>query len=225
MIREPLILAIETALRDGSLTLLQGEREIASDKGKEKVSRAEDLLGSISALFEKNNLRLSQIDFLAVSEGPGSFTGIRIGMATARALAFGINRSLYGVSLSEAVAYSAGIVPIVSIIPSVKGTVIWQEFENFFLEGRTPAPQVYDLQEASKKIDALGSGAPKIVLESNLYESLIEPKLYKEKDRFICASDNASGLIGLFSLYLYKNNFSQHFPSPNYLLEAEIGRK
>src|SRR5688500_9577858 len=123
---EPVILAIETALRSGSLSLLKGATELASCSGKAEISRAEDLLEQISTLLKKSDLKLNELDLIAVSEGPGSFTGIRIGIATAKALALGAGRPILGVSVIDALALSVNKPEVMAAVRTGRNQVAWQ---------------------------------------------------------------------------------------------------
>ena len=127
-----LILAIETALANGSLSILEDERELDSFSGSKatKALRLENLLEEIKNLFVKNNLQLKDIDSIAVSTGPGSFTGIRIGLAAAQALSLSLDCPIIGVSILEALAYSSeNKGKIISVVPASREHIFWQEFE------------------------------------------------------------------------------------------------
>jgi tRNA threonylcarbamoyl adenosine modification protein YeaZ len=97
-------LAIETSLREGSLTLFRDQTVIGDWQGVKFVSRSEDLVLGMQELLVKNKLQLRQIDLMAVSLGPGSFTGLRVGLAMVRGLAMVTGCRVAGVSLLEALA-------------------------------------------------------------------------------------------------------------------------
>ncbi len=125
-----IVLAIEAAIRGGSLALLEGDREIQSWQGLTDVSRAEDLLINIQELLYEAAIDKSEVDLIASSNGPGSFTGIRIGLATA----LGLNNSLgipcRGVSLLEALAAKFSNFPkIVVAVPVGRNDICHQAFE------------------------------------------------------------------------------------------------
>ena len=107
-----LILALDTTTRAGSCALARDGsvlRELASDPGQ---SHAEHLPGDLMALLEATRVRLEAIDAFAVATGPGSFTGVRVGIATMQGLAFAEGKPLIGVSALDALARVAGPTPV-----------------------------------------------------------------------------------------------------------------
>ena len=80
----------------------------------EHTGRAVTLLESLDALLRRGGVRDSQLEALAVGTGPGSFTGLRMGLATARALAFALDVPAAGVSTLAALAAGApGALPVI----------------------------------------------------------------------------------------------------------------
>ena len=101
------VLAIEAGVSGGSLALLSDGSEVANWIGNSDVSRAEDLLINIDRLLSDNGISRKGLDLLAVSAGPGSFTGIRIGIATALGLGTGLGRPVSSISVMVAMAADA----------------------------------------------------------------------------------------------------------------------
>ncbi|CAN5684445.1 hypothetical protein BH24ACI3_BH24ACI3_10560 [soil metagenome] len=101
-----LILAIESGVSGGSISFLSQGVEIGNICGESSTSRAEDLLPNISKLLDDCGRELSAITMIAVSNGPGSFTGIRIGAATALGLARSLGIEQKSVSVLHAMAIS-----------------------------------------------------------------------------------------------------------------------
>lgn len=103
-----LILALDTTTRAGSCALARDGRllrELASDASKPPASR---LPGDLVALLEQEGVGLQEIDVYAVATGPGSFTGLRVGIATMQGLAVAAGRPLIGVSAFAALAARGG---------------------------------------------------------------------------------------------------------------------
>ena len=124
-----MILAIEAAIRGGSVALIRDDRDMASWHGTEVVSRAEDLLANIADLLAQNHIDKRSLDMIAVSNGPGSYTGIRIGIATALGLAKALNIECIGVPLLEAMAKKQRRRPnCIVAVPIGRNELCWQTF-------------------------------------------------------------------------------------------------
>lgn len=103
-----IILALETTHETASAALLTEdgslhEKLIVSDRRHE-----ETVMPEVESLLRENNIEPSGIDCIAVDIGPGSFTGVRIGVCHANAMAFALNIPCIGISSLEAMAYESG---------------------------------------------------------------------------------------------------------------------
>lgn len=99
------LLAVDTASRAASLALLDGDALVAfwgTDSGRD---HAETLLDTLHRLLGEMGWSLTDLDGFAVAIGPGSFTGLRIGIATVEGLSYATGRPATGVSTLEATAY------------------------------------------------------------------------------------------------------------------------
>lgn len=129
MIEPPIILAIESAIRGGSLAVARGPDIIDTWLGEGGVSRAEDLLWNIDEMLNRNQIGKHELTHVAVSVGPGSFTGIRIGLATAMGLATGLNINLLKYSILGAIASSQPDGErITAVVPVGRGVICKQTF-------------------------------------------------------------------------------------------------
>jgi tRNA threonylcarbamoyl adenosine modification protein YeaZ len=128
------ILAIESGVAGGSFTLLAPEREVISLGGSSELSRAESVLSDLEKALKDNDLTINDIDHVAVSAGPGSFTGIRIGIATALGLgaALNVRVSSHSILLAMASASETSLQnrDTVSLIPMGRGSIALQRFKN-----------------------------------------------------------------------------------------------
>lgn len=98
------ILAIETSTSMGSLALMDDKQVYGEEMVFAKKSHSERLLSAIDSLLNRCGFSMENIDVLGVSVGPGSFTGIRVGISTVQALAFAQNKKVVGVSTLEALS-------------------------------------------------------------------------------------------------------------------------
>ncbi len=99
-----LILGIDTASRKGSIALARSGQPLADVRLDEGGARARDLVARIDVLLRGAGLRTDSLDGIAMSIGPGSFMGVRIGMATGKGLAYSLGIGLLGMSTLEALA-------------------------------------------------------------------------------------------------------------------------
>jgi len=97
-----LVLALDTTTRQGSVALARDSAIIAAYAGDATVTHGERLPGDLLRLLEAHSLRIADVDVFAVASGPGSFTGLRIGIATMQGLALANGKSLVGISALDA---------------------------------------------------------------------------------------------------------------------------
>jgi tRNA threonylcarbamoyladenosine biosynthesis protein TsaB len=129
MFDEPLILALETATRAGGVALARGERILASRAGDSSVSHSTNLIEMVEQVLRHARVKLSDVDLFAVAIGPGSFTGLRIGLATVKAFAVHLQRKLVGVSTLAAIAHASRAQgEVISLLPAGRGEVFAQQF-------------------------------------------------------------------------------------------------
>jgi tRNA threonylcarbamoyladenosine biosynthesis protein TsaB len=127
--REPLILAIETSTRAGSVSLARGRDVLSAVLGDGLSSHSTDLIDNIERVLREGNASLFDVDLFAVTVGPGSFTGLRIGLATVKAFAVCVQKPCAAVSTLAAIAHAAGdSATTVCILPAGRGEVYAQAF-------------------------------------------------------------------------------------------------
>src|SRR5215468_572340 len=125
----PVILAIETATRAGSVAVSRGEQVLACARGDATSSHSTDLIENIDRVLHQAGLQLDDVDLFATAVGPGSFTGLRIGLATVKSLAVAMNKKCIGISTLAAVALAAGeSESTVAMLPAGRGEVFAQMF-------------------------------------------------------------------------------------------------
>jgi tRNA threonylcarbamoyladenosine biosynthesis protein TsaB len=126
----PLILSVETATLAGSISLMRGNKVLATLIGDNQISHSNRLLSEIEEVLSQVGCSLRDIDFFAVATGPGSFTGLRIGIATVKGLAYTLKRPCVGIPTLYAVAHSAKSCDrVVAVLPAGRGEVFVQMFQ------------------------------------------------------------------------------------------------
>lgn len=100
------ILGIDTSTPIGSVALIDGENIVAEHTLNIVQAHSSRLMPAIDTVLKWGEISPHELDGCAVGIGPGSFTGIRIGVATAKSLCYAVDKPIIGVSTLEAVAYN-----------------------------------------------------------------------------------------------------------------------
>jgi tRNA threonylcarbamoyladenosine biosynthesis protein TsaB len=101
---DPVFIALETATRIGGLALMRGEKPLLALTHSPPSGHSATLMPAVESMATLSGIPPSAWEAVVVSSGPGSFTGLRIGMATAKALSIGLKIPLYGVPTLDALA-------------------------------------------------------------------------------------------------------------------------
>ncbi len=101
-----IILGIETSTRTGSVAIVEEEKIIAEYTLNIKETHTSRLMPAIDHILKDAQLTIHQMDAVAVSLGPGSFTGLRIGVATAKGLCLALRKPLIGIPTLDAFAHN-----------------------------------------------------------------------------------------------------------------------
>lgn len=104
-----LILAFETSAKAASVALLDESRLLGEQYQNTGLTHSQTLLVMAEDLLKQCGRTVGDVTAVAVAEGPGSFTGVRIGVAAAKGFAWGRSIPCYGVSTLEAMAETLGI--------------------------------------------------------------------------------------------------------------------
>ena len=150
------ILSIETSTSICSVAIHEQGELLALAEIKEPGAHAEKLLLLVDEVFEKAGLSFADLDAVAVSQGPGSYTGLRIGVSTAKGIAYALEIPLIGINTLQAMAASQSVAPgdyVVAVLDARRKEVYTQTFGD-------------SLQELSP-IEAL-------ILEEGVFASILE---------------------------------------------------
>ena len=149
MSEAPLILSVETATMGGSVCVSRGADLLAYNVGEPRVSHSHTLLSDIDRALAASRTKLGDIELFAVASGPGSFTGLRIGIASIKALAATCERPCVGVPTLQAVAHAAGVSELtVALLPAGRGELFVQMFSVTGQAGVTELDSVAHLSPA-----------------------------------------------------------------------------
>ena len=215
------ILSIDTASNLCTVAILednQCKEEIIVDDAR---NHSEKIMPVIEEAFAKTNLKLTDMDLIVCDKGPGSFTGIRIGVGTVLAFQDSLNIPCIGISSLEALAYNvenSGI--ICSLIDAKndnvyfglfkKGTT-YKKIEEFSFK---TIYEAISILEKYNNITFVGDG-------SVTYKELLQNKF---KNCILCNKNNLSSFsLGLAGLNAYKNNIDTNL-MPLYLRKSQAER-
>ena len=101
-----LTLAFESSAKAASVALVEDDRLIAQYMQSSALTHSRTLLPMCEDMLNNMDYAIDDVDLIAVAQGPGSFTGIRIGIATVKGLAWASGKPCVGVSTLEAMAYN-----------------------------------------------------------------------------------------------------------------------
>jgi len=173
------ILAVDTATRSCSVAVVEERSLLAEMTTVRKQTHSKHLMEMINRVMDLSGLTLSKLDGFAVTSGPGTFTGLRIGISSVKGLATASRKPVVGVSSLESLAVQASFFPylICPLIDARRGEVYFSRYR--FQNGRLkkeadeqvfpPEKAVFDLNEACLFI---GDGAL-------LYQKMILNKMGK----------------------------------------------
>ena len=124
------ILSIDTSSQVSSVAVLSAERVAAEISMQGALTHSETLMPHIETALRMARVEKSELEGIAVSIGPGSFTGLRIGLASAKMMAYALHIPLIAVPTLEALAhhYICEGVRLVPMMDAQKGNVYAQEF-------------------------------------------------------------------------------------------------
>lgn len=111
------ILAIDTSALTASVAVFKDGVSVYENNITVGLTHSETLMPMIDHAFKSVSLTPKDIDVYAVANGPGSFTGIRIGVAAAKALAYSVDKKVYGINTLLSLAYNLSAVPDIQIAP------------------------------------------------------------------------------------------------------------
>ncbi len=137
-----MLLALDTSTHRASLALCQNGELLAEYTWDVGASHSVELLRRLEWLLKERGLALSQVAAVAAATGPGSFTGVRVAVTVAKALAFSLNVPLLGISTLDVIAYSqaAAAFPVCALMDAGRGEFYAALYHYVALEG-APAPQ------------------------------------------------------------------------------------
>lgn len=166
------ILAVDTALGACSTALTDGAKTLARRFVPMERGHAEALAPMVEDVMREAGIRFSEIDRLAVTTGPGTFTGQRVGLAFMRGLRLALKRPLIGVTTLEAMAVAAREETALNFAAALHDAKRGEfYFQMIGREGALFEPRIGPLDEA---VEAIASAAKKFALAGTGAEAAAE---------------------------------------------------
>jgi len=193
-----IILNIETATTNCSVSLSkEGETFALQEDNSKQYSHAERLHLYIDDLLKQNNIKPTELDAIAVSKGPGSYTGLRIGVSAAKGLCFSLDKPLISVSTLEALARQVKVQNglIVPMLDARRMEVYSAVFDASFNTVREIEAQILDAQSFASylekgKVYFIGNGVEKTkTLITHENAVFIEDKLPSANEMSVIANN------------------------------------
>lgn len=188
------ILGIETATRAASVAVVFDGKILAENVRESPQSFSETLLPQVEEVIKASGA-FESLDAVAVSIGPGSFTGLRIGLATAKALAYAWGIKIIGVPTLRASAYNFPAAKVLPLIDAQKNRAYCQLFDNFVplsnLEVKPIEEAVVELEKIDGEIFLCGDVLHKIKIPLPPNVRLAPPnlKMPRASSVALCAED------------------------------------
>jgi tRNA threonylcarbamoyladenosine biosynthesis protein TsaB len=158
-----IVLALDTCVDACSVALTQDGRVLAAISEPMQRGHQERLAPMVAEAFTAAGLKPTALDRIAVTIGPGSFTGLRVGLSFGKTMALALDVPCVGVGTLEALALSAGPGFVAACLDARRGRVYLQAFA----DGRAVmAPDILDIDVAAARIAELWSGGPALIAGS-----------------------------------------------------------
>ena len=219
------ILNIESSTKACSVALHNnGELIVCKEDVTANFSHSEKLLKFISKLFSDAKLSLSDLDAIAVSMGPGSYTGLRIGVSTAKGLCYGLDIPLISISTLKAMSFGMALEIKADLYCPMIDARRMEVYSAFFDINNTEVRKIqadiidehsYKL-ELDKKVVFFGDGSEKI-----------KEKIKHENAMFVSNFHPSAKNMGLLSYQKFTKSLFEDLAyfEPFYLKDFVAGRK
>ena len=218
----PTILNIETATKNCSVSIAQdGKTLICKEIATENFSHAEKLHVFIGAILKEANLTFKNVTAIAVSQGPGSYTGLRIGVSSAKGLCYALGLPMIAIDTLELLARRIKIENgiIIPMIDARRMEVYVSFFDQNYVKIRATEAEIIDETsycEIDKTIHLVGDGALKFK------ETLTDSKFIYHEDVVYPSANEMSALS--FEKYKKSDFVDVAYFEPYYLKDFVLNK-
>ncbi len=219
-----LLLNIDTAIDKGSFCISRNDEVVAFAMTESRNEQAGWLHQAIHDAFKQNNLNFNQLDAVAVSNGPGSYTGLRIGLSTAKGLCYALNKPLICINTLQIIAAAVELQAKRYICPMIDARrmeVFTALFDKNLTLIKEPFATILNEESFSDilKEDHIvftGNGSEK-------FRPLIKDQVNAE---IVLNNIDARNMVALSLKYYQEKNFSDvAYCEPYYVKDVYISKK
>ncbi len=222
------LLAIDTSTMLGGAALLDNNVLLAESRLNVRVTHSERLLSEIDHILIRAGLTINDIDVFAAAIGPGSFTGLRVGLSTVKGLVYAIGKNLVTVPTLEAFAWSLPysmyqVCPLLDARKKEVYAAIFRWSKDSFTKTLNEQPLRIErlLEEIKEPTIFLGEGA--LIYEENIVNKLGEKAIFAPPHLMVPSPSNVAYLGMKKAL---QNDFADPVKaSPVYLRKSEAEMK
>ena len=231
------LIALDSSGLVASVAIVEDDNLLAEYTINYKKTHSQTLLPMLDQIANMIELDLKEIDAIAVAKGPGSFTGLRIGSATAKGLGLALNKPIIEVPTVDGMAYQLyGVTDLICPLMDARRGQVYTGIYRFSNDKEKPSfetvmPQcavsveelIAKCNELGERVVFLGDGVP--VHRQLLTEQLVVPHEFAPA---YCNRQRASAVAALAQIYFERGEFvpaADHAPDYLRLSQAERERK
>lgn len=178
-----IILAIDTSSTTVSACLITEDKILSEIYLNQKNNHSETIMPIIDNLLKMCDMQLDDVDYLACSNGPGSFTGLRVGISTIKGIAFALNKKIIAISTLEVLAYNIFstnnvVVPMIDAKSNSIFTGVYKNGKSILADNIMSIEEILKyIKDSGENPIFLGDGAIKYknVISENFSDKNIAP--------------------------------------------------
>ncbi len=221
------IFAVDTSSGVASAAVCDGDKLVCEVTVNNKLTHSQTLMPIIDEVFARSGIAPDEIDLFAVAEGPGSFTGLRIGITTVKALAHAVNKQIAGVNTLEAMCFNIPFCPhiISPVMDARRGEVYnaFYRFEKGVLKEICP-PRALPLSECLKELKGMSEETVFLGDAVPVYKDIIKAEL-GDMAHFAPQNVNMQKASGVLEAAKSKNPQNYYEITPKYLRKSQAERE
>ena len=221
------IFAVDTSSGVASAAVCDGDKLICEVTLNNKLTHSQTLMPIIEEVFARSGLTPNDIDLFAVAEGPGSFTGLRIGITTVKALAHAAGKQIAGVNTLEAMCFNIPFCPYIlsPVMDARRGEVYnaFYRFEDGALKELCP-PRALPLSECIDEIRKMSEEAVFLGDAVPVYKEEIT-KALGDMAHFAPQNVNMQRASGVLEAAKFKKPENYYELVPKYLRKSQAERE